>query len=316
MHCLQENRVILKLGSDKKSIYATRCCFKPEVVIGGLTFEQIEELSKQVIYQEGDLKIYWSLANWSKDIFYKVPKYDMSVSEKCKTSAVRCRLSEMTFRNISVNFSHACNLRCKHCYYDKYDSQEIQKLYFNTLKSLKNIYCDISFTEEGEPFINKEKMLEVLNMYHGGLHKAVHFISNMTLLDSEYIEKLHELAKKSGVYYSFVASCDGITKETYKEIRRIDAFDKVIENIKHIAEIGALDNSMNIDGINFIVQPDNLKEIFEVKPFFNTIFEGLGDKVNIIPFCKSSLKPESADIEKEILNSAEWKEYCRQNKKV
>ncbi len=317
MHCLQENRVILKLGSDKKSIYATRCCFKPEIVLGGLTFEQIEHISNSLVPMAGGKFGHWTLSHWCKDIFYNVPKdYDRSVFPKCQTTSSECDLLQMTYKNVSVNFSHACNLRCKHCFYDKYSSYEIQDIYFKTLESLQNVVCDISFTEEGEPFVDRERMLKILKLYKNNYHRAVHFISNMTLLDRDYIDKLHEIAKDTGVYYSFVASCDGITPETYKEIRRIDAFNKVIDNIKYIAEIGHIDNSMDIDGINFIVQPDNLHELFNVKSFFNKVFEGLGNRVNIIPYCKSNKDPKTEEIESQVLNSEIWKKYSVQSTKI
>lgn len=318
MKCIQEDRVILKLGSDNKSVYATKCCFKPEETIGGLSFDQIRDLRKEVIWEspyDNIPNINWNLGSWCKDVFSnEVENHSLKVFPQCRCTMGSCDLSQMKFRTVVVNFSHACNLRCKHCFYDKQVNSEIQDVYFNTLINLSKIKCDVALTEEGEPFVDKERVYHALTYFYGTQTKAIFFTTNATLLTTDYIEKLHALAKERGVYYSFVVSCDGITPETYSSIRGVDKFETVIQNIKTIREFGNEDNWINLDGINFVAQPENLHELPKVKDFFEKLSPGLGSKVNIIPFISDKRYPETEELEKKVKNSKEWKEYVKLNK--
>lgn len=315
MKCIQEDRIILKLGKDRKSVYATKCCFKPEEVCGGLSFDEIKEKSKEVVWKSNDENIpdlKWSIVDWCKDIFDKpIENHSDTVFPQCKCSMGKCDMSKMEFRTVAVNISHACNLRCKHCFYDKVNSPEIQDAYFKILHSLSKVDVDVALTEEGEPFLDKERLLYALSKFSSSpdRDKAIFITTNATLLDAMYIDILHWQAKTTGVYYSFVISCDGITPDTYKTIRGINKFYTVIENIKQIRKWGKEDNWINIDGINFVAQPDNLHEIRNVKRFFENLAPGLGEKVNIIPFQADANHPETKEIEEQVLNSPEWQDY-------
>lgn len=315
MKCIQEDRVILKLGEDKKSVYATKCCFKPEEVLGGLPFTEVDKLCKIKTWESTDERwndSYWTLGNWAQDVFSVEPEnHTNTIFPQCRCTMKNCDFSQMKFRTVVVNFAHACNLRCKHCFYDKTSSPEIMDKYFQTIRGLSKVRCDVAFTEEGEPFFDKQRAFIALSNFGGELTKTIFLTTNATLLTAADINTLHKIASSKTVYYSFVVSCDGITPETYKNIRGVDKFYTVIQNIKEIIKHQKEDNWIGLDGINFVVQPDNLHELSKVRDFFENIEPGLGKKVNIIPFISDKNIPETKKIEDQVLKSKEWKSYVK-----
>jgi sulfatase maturation enzyme AslB (radical SAM superfamily) len=304
MHCLQESRIIIKLGDDKKSIYATRCCFKPEEVNGGISFEQLNQLRKMKISDADSnncVDSYCGVGRWSKDVFKKIPKnHSYAVYSYCQTTSKKCFTKEMPFRTVCLNFSHACNLKCKHCNYEKFYSQEVQDEYFKAICDLIPVYCNIAFTEEGEPFFEKERLLSLLPYFSGEKHKVFHFTTNATLLNTEDLKYLSETAKKTGVYYSIIISCDAIDAETYKEIRGIDAFDRVISNIKTLYELSKENTFIGLDGINFVLQQENAHQAGQVYNFFDELFPNLSKKVTIVPIQNSEFSQEAYKVGKKL----------------
>jgi len=178
-----------------------------------------------------------------------------------------------TIRLDEINFGSnqpgdVCNFRCTYCFCE------------NTFKRLKDstdglttyeVLRQISEMPEydredfivqlanGEFCANKycDEMLDVLLKTRW----SVELLSNMSI----YKEKLATLMNKGRVV-SLLVSIDAGTRETFKAIKRVDMFDKVVENLsrypvnktrllaKYIFLDGVNDNEADVDGFYGIVK--------------------------------------------------------------
>ena len=213
-----------------------------------------------------------------------------------------CDWFHMQLRSVEVGLQQTCNLHCKMCRYDHAPNKKIDDLYFLVLNSLKGHNLEmISFTQEGEPFFYKSKMMDYLkSLKYDEDCKILHIISNLTMLNDNDIDDLIEIQKKGFVFY-FTASIDGITRTTYQNIRQNVLFDKVMHNALRLCESNILST------VNFVITLENISELLEAQNYW------LSKNVN---FCglivDNALSPEG----KEILNRIEYKEYLKNTKPI
>ena len=135
----------------------------------------------------------------------------------------------------------ACNLRCKHCFYNGDENayspagdlnpQELVDLarYFVEEINITNVTIT-----GGEPFLQKGiyDILAVLaqnNLY-------INIITNATLIDSITAKKLAELLNPKISVFS--VSLDGVTKETHEKIRGKNSYDRAVNGIKELIAAG------------------------------------------------------------------------------
>lgn len=122
---------------------------------------------------------------------------------------------------LSVDITNACNLRCKHCFWDSYNEQLPDTVNTNILDSVKNVlkkYPDITNITwfGGEPFA-KEEVIEFLK-------QGVNFKKNNLIITNGTFPIPY-----LGSNVHVAISVDG-TKEINDKIRGAGVYDKIKKN--------------------------------------------------------------------------------------
>lgn len=164
---------------------------------------------------------------------------------------------------VRIKPTNRCNQNCNYCHYknpylelDQYhSSDEIKReKMLEIIQDFKDIGVKaVTFSGGGEPLLYpyiEEAMEAVLN---AGIDLSV--ITNGSLLTGKKAELLSEA---KWVRVSQESGCS----ETYSKIRgvRQEIYDELCENIKNFAK--AKNTNCEL-GINFVVGPDNYKEVYQ-----------------------------------------------------
>ena len=154
-----------------------------------------------------------------------------------------------------------CNLRCRMCHVSFMDKGvkylDVSKIDWEFCRN-KVITIGAAF----EPFIHPKinHVIQELNR----VNARITLLTNAHNLNKKTIPALFE-SKLDSVTFSF----DGVSKETYEEIRRGGNFDQTIENIKNF--IAQHKNTNTEFCINFTVMKRNLHEVKQAPIFWNEI---------------------------------------------
>ena len=131
------------------------------------------------------------------------------------------------------DFTHKCNLQCKHCYSN---SGAIREEELTTKQALAVVdqLADAGVTalafSGGEPLTRKDFFEVARHAADRGLYVSV--ATNGTLLTKENVQKL----KQAGVNYVDI-SIDGASAKTHDEFRGVPgAFDKAVAGLKNCIE--------------------------------------------------------------------------------
>lgn len=185
-----------------------------------------------------------------------------------------------------------CNLRCTYCFVENRfkELNRSDKEGYTTYEIIKqlsqmpeynrsNICIELS---NGEFCANKY-CNEIFDILLKNKWK-VRFVSNMTIYNEKFAEFL-----KTGRTVNLLTSLDSGTPETYKAIKRVDCFNKVVENLKkyplkdidfkmkYIFLDGVNDNEKDVDGFYNIVKDVGCRSIMlssnSCKPYTDKIKE-------------------------------------------
>ncbi len=131
------------------------------------------------------------------------------------------------------DFTHKCNLRCKHCY-SKSGTVEEEELSTQEAIAVVDQLADAGVTalafSGGEPLSRKDFFEVARHAVKRGLYVSV--ATNGTLLTKEMAQKL----KKASIHYVEI-SIDGATAKTHDAFRGVNgAFDKAVEGLKNCVE--------------------------------------------------------------------------------
>src|SRR4030067_2265156 len=131
------------------------------------------------------------------------------------------------------DFTHKCNLNCKHCYSNSGATRETELTKEEALDIVDQLAdCGVTALafSGGEPLIRKDFFQVAQHAVNRGLYVSV--ATNGTLLTKENVKKL----KQTGVHYVEV-SVDGATAQTHDEFRGVPgAFDKAVMGLKSCVE--------------------------------------------------------------------------------
>lgn len=202
--------------------------------------------------------------------------------------------------HIQWHLSNVCNLRCRHCYQEDYDTGENV-----SLKFLKKEFENISeFLREkkrtltvdltgGEPLIFPyfEDILSTLEQ--SGYVKKIGLITNGTLLNEEKIKKLSEYGKLKTIKIS----CEGCEKKQYEYFRGsgFEKFLQTLESVKSFPE-----EKMLI----FTLMEDNLSQV--------PLLFGLVERFGLSGFIIERFFPmgRGKDFEQKMVSLKSWKSTC------
>ena len=163
---------------------------------------------------------------------------------------------------LQFNYWIKCNSRCIYCYAENNKTQYEHLIPYNVVPAIKDLIDrgllrnggEIAFGG-GEPTIYPE-LDDLINLF------TQSGITNMRI-HSSGIKFSHaiENAIKEGAL-NVVISIDSSSPETYKRIKRVDCYDKVIENMKRYAQANA--EGYGLMTSKYIIIPhinDNIPEI-------------------------------------------------------
>ncbi|WP_297435359.1 radical SAM protein [Thermococcus sp.] len=175
---------------------------------------------------------------------------------KQKTVPIR-KYRSPQLRMLYLEITGRCNLRCKHCYASNLNtpkkiSQELTldkylQILNNAVTECGTHYIQLS---GGEILTVPEKTISVITHARKlGLYVPTVF-SNGTLITYDTASKL----KKIGIG-SITISLDGHNKKTHEALRGKGTFDRTLNSIKILSEVGIRVR------INTVITPYNLKEL-------------------------------------------------------
>ncbi len=180
-------------------------------------------------------------------------------------------LNNYEFKNIKkiseFHFSHCrvCNANCIYCS-DEYSKGDVNYNTYPVIKDLidKNMYLpggEATF-QGGEPTLMKnfDELVQLLTQ--NGTLARIHTSA------IRYSNTVAQALKENKA--SIVISLDSGTEETYKKIKQVNMFHKVLENIKNYES-----NAQNINDIiiKYIIIPGINDNIKEIDNFFKLINE-------------------------------------------
>lgn len=156
-------------------------------------------------------------------------------------------------KDITMAVTYKCNARCQMC--DIWQNKNNHELSLNIIDNLNKEIKYINLTG-GEPFLNFQ-LVEIVKKIKQTCPKANIIISSNGLM-SEVIKKTMSEILKIDSKIGVRISIDGI-RETHNKIRGIEIYDKAIESIKYLKQIGV----KNL-GLAMTVSDTNAGEIKKV----------------------------------------------------
>ncbi len=176
------------------------------------------------------------------------------------------------------DFTHKCNLACKHCYSNSgvvHEEELTTEQALDVVDQLADAGVTALAFSGGEPLTRKDFFEVATHAANRGLY--VSLASNGTLLTKENVQKL----KKAKVNYVDI-SIDGSTSKTHDDFRGVaGAFDKAVTGLKNCVEadlcvcIATTVSKKNMDELPAII---DLAEQIQAERFtyFNFIPTGRG----------------------------------------
>jgi len=160
---------------------------------------------------------------------------------------------------VAIDTINDCNLKCIWCNGEDIIKKKTDKMTTTeAIKIAKFIsewgVLSTCIAGGGEPLMNKDAFNTLLLECHRH-HISNSVITNGTLLDTESIGNIAETCRWIGF------SVDAGSKETFKKLKKIDMFEKVLENIRLMRnQIDKTESKCEI-AFKFVLHPDNQHEI-------------------------------------------------------
>lgn len=214
------------------------------------------------------------IIDYAKNFDYPEPEElrKQITSDRCKV----CSFPKDKITQVVVSISHACNIHCHDCFFEGHhtDTKQLKELYFETLYKLKghNLY-QLQLTDQGEPFFYYYEVVKFLKGLTPEDTQTIRFFTNMTLLNKSRIEELKKISEETGVKYMFVASIDGITKESFEGTRCGANWEQVMQNFDDLTNIFDKKDIC----VCCTIRSASINDLPNIKPFFDS----KGVEVNI-----------------------------------
>jgi MoaA/NifB/PqqE/SkfB family radical SAM enzyme len=160
------------------------------------------------------------------------------------------------YTKLIIETSARCNLKCVMCpTLDYTDSKGMMS--DDTYDKIKSYFHKLTWSDLtgwGEPLLDNKIFDRITQAETCGV--PVHITTNGTLLNRERTAALLQARLTS-----ITISLDGITKNTYENIRVNADFDSVLENIRRLVEMRNAAKAKLRVGINHVVMRQNIDEL-------------------------------------------------------
>ncbi len=200
---------------------------------------------------------------------------------------------------IQWHITNHCNLRCRHCYQEYFDSKEdlpwvkLKTIYENIIATARQWNKQMHITVTGgEPLLKKESFLLFNYLDAKDEISELSLITNGSFLNEEVCQQLEGLDKLKKIKISL----DGANEETNDYLRGNGAFSKIIKAIETVKKFS---NFQII--LMSTVMKNNLKEIEDILALCKEFkLDGLMIE-RFIPLGQGVM------IEEQVLDKNEWK---------
>lgn len=255
MNCSYDTSNIRLKFADNSHIGVAHCCYKEKELVNIKSFDEIYKMSNDD---------FW---NYLQESYKMIPdNHNYEPAYYCNTTQ-KCYYNDKYIDKIAVSLFRHCNLNCKMCLVSSNNFlslEESKKIYFDVLYKVKgHNLSQIGLTQNGEPFLCKKETFDYLESLTVNDFKNIDIVTNVLLLNDDDILKLANIKKNINI--TIMASCSGITPETYSSIHCNNKFDKVINNIKK------LHDSKLLSSISYVIQNENLHELPFVVDFWKNM---------------------------------------------
>lgn len=202
---------------------------------------------------------------------YKEGILDISKRKKAKRKVVRSVSSKLPLTDALFEITGECNLKCRHCYNEKYNNTDFINLEMN-LKDWKSVINQIDKLgirriqiSGGEPFLTD--YWEDIIKYAKSKKIFIDAIAtNATLITEEIATKISKLLKGYGALY---ISLEGITANMHDPLRGTGNFSKTIRGIKILEK-----HKINVV-INTMLIRTNYRHMLEFHKFIKNKFKNI-----------------------------------------
>jgi radical SAM protein with 4Fe4S-binding SPASM domain len=193
---------------------------------------------------------------------------------------------------VEIGVTNRCNHRCIFCALDWFEKKPIDIDSGVMKRALREMAeCGVKsvmFAGEGEPLMHRDICEFISYSKLQGLDVAI--TTNGVLFDQEKLEKT--LPSLSWIRFSV----DAGTAHTHKKIHRggLKDFDSILTNLRDAVAIKKKGNLSVVIGVQFLLIPDNLKDLVS----FIKLFKEIGvDNVQIKPYSQHPLSKNRYSIE-------------------
>ncbi len=251
---------ILKHGLCFFANAVASCCLSP--------IDRIDEQSPPILFENYEGEVFSKQELLSQIDYYNTLFKNGNFPVPCR-NCVHIEEKEWDEENyidyITITNFSKCNADCIYCSNGEEMISRTNETYeiLPILKHLKNIElirkgCEIHIG--GGEFTIYEECNAILELFAVNDFARVFVPTNAI----KYSQLLFEAMDKATTY--IIVSLDSGSKNLYKKIKRVDAFNQVIQNLKKYA---ATEKSRDAIRLKYIIIPTVNDNIFEFKKFLN-----------------------------------------------
>lgn len=181
-----------------------------------------------------------------------------------KNISVNLGPKEPWLKEVHIDITNNCNLRCKHCFWGtnlKQDTNISKEKWFTFINDIKKMGVAKVVLSGGEAFTNKDLLSIIKCCYENEIMVASIF-TNGTILD-EYAKKIIEFLSEKELSTVFYISLDGYKKEQHDFIRGNGNFDKTVDFIQKLSEYKKQHDSKYQIMINSLLHKKNYTDLIK-----------------------------------------------------
>ncbi len=190
----------------------------------------------------------------------------------CKKIDMGLGLKEPWLKEVHLDVTNNCNLRCQHCFWGEnisYDSNISSQKWTDLLFQLKGMGVGKIVISGGEAFTRKDLIHIVKSCFECKLYLGAIF-TNGTINTVE-TKKIIDFIIENKLKTSFYISLDGYKKEQHDFIRGEGKFKQTLEFINELVQRKKQENAVYRIMVNSLIHKKNYKELIEWYDFLEEI---------------------------------------------